>query len=169
MTGDRPGGPSALQSRLRLAVLLVGVLCAALVVLPRRDDAPAPASEPAAEPTGVMPTATPDVAPSEEAFCDAYGALAAVQGQYLAQPDEAGAQLLRDTLDGLLATGIPESMGVLPRTGLFIDLSGVYESLGETLDRRAVPGAAEDAGDGTSLSGASGAFGEWLVDLCPGW
>lgn len=165
MRGLGPAGPG-LQSRWALAVVLVGVLGATLVVLPQRDD-PAPAAPPpVAEPA---PTATPATAPSEESFCAAYGSLAAVQGQYLAQPDEVGAQLLRETLDGLLATGVPESMGVLARTGLFIDLSGVYESLGETLDPRAVPGAAEDAGDGTSTSGASGAFGEWLVELCPGW
>jgi hypothetical protein len=120
----------------------------------------------------VLPTATPTVPPSEEAFCHAYGDLAATQGSYVAQPDQAGADLLRAALDDILAVGIPESMGALARTGYFVDLSGLYADLGEVLDPRAVPGAAPDdpaLSGGTSLTGAPGAFGDWLVDLCPGW
>lgn len=156
--------------RLGLGLVLVGVLVATLFLLPRRDEPAATGPPPPSGPAGVVPTAT-GAAPSEEAFCAGFRTVAAVQGQYLAQPDETGAALLRDALDDLLATGVPDSMDTLARTGYLIEMTGLYGTLGEELDPSAVPGAATADGSGaadSSLAGAPGAFGQWLTELCPG-
>lgn len=158
-------GPPA---RIGLGVLLVAVLGVVLFLRPGSGATDSPPPEAAASPTGVLPTATPATAPSEEAFCQGYRQLAAAQGQYAAQPDGPGAELLRGAADDLLAIGVPDSMQVPARTGYFVEISGIYASLGTALDRRSVPGAA-DADGGTSVSGAVGEFGAWLNRFCPAW
>lgn len=159
------GGQSV---RIGLGVLLVAVLGVVLLLRPGSGGAGRQPPESAASPTGVLPTATPATAPSEEAFCQGYRRLAAAQGQYAAQPDGPGAELLRGAADDLLAIGVPDSMQVPARTGYFVEISGIYASLGTALDRRAVPGAGEADG-GTSVSGVVGEFGVWLNRLCPAW
>ncbi len=155
-----------MSGKIGLAGVLVAVLALMLFLRPGDGD---PADEPAdagASPAGVVPSATPDAAPSEEAFCEGYRRLAAAQGQYAAVPDATGAEILRGAADDLLATGVPDSMPVLARGGWFIEISGIYGSLGEELAPEAVPGAAD--GD-QQVAGASGAFASWLADLCPAW
>lgn len=148
------------------ALVVVGAF---VLVLPRDgEDGPA-TPDPSAGPVAVMPTATPVIAASEEAFCARFRMVADLQGQYAAQPDGTGAGLLRDEVDDILTIGVPDSMGGAARTGYFLDLSGIYESLGEELDPRAVPGAAADVTGGDSLSGPAGAFGSWLSEFCPAW
>lgn len=172
---DRSRVPGRSQLALVATMVVVGV---AVVALPRiggpRDQGgeggPGPgAPDPSAGPPAVMPTATPVIAPSEEAFCARFRRLSGLQGQYAAQPDETGAGLLRDEVDDVLAIGVPDSMGIPARTGYLLALSEIYESFGERLDPRAVPDALPDGADGTSLADPSGAFGTWLAELCPGW
>ncbi|GAA4815015.1 hypothetical protein ACFQ0K_06815 [Nocardioides caeni] len=166
MTGAarRPAVPGV---RLDLLVLLLAVLGAVLFLAPGGDRAePAPAPDSEAGPADA-PATPSGPAPSEEAFCSAYRDLAAAQGQYVAQMDERGAELLRETADELVALGVPDSMSVLARTGFRLELSGIYGSIGLALDPTAVPGALTEDGDGTSLSGSAGEFGAWLSELCP--
>jgi len=153
-----------------LAVALVGVL-AFIALRPSGGSDPEASPEKPTDPpaSDVSPDATSVPTPSEEAFCLAYGELAAAQGQYVALPDEGGARLLLSKADALVATGVPDSMSMLARTGYFVEISGIYTSLGQALDRSAVPGALEDDGSGTSVTGSGGAFGSWLNDFCPGW
>lgn len=160
--------PQRAAPRLGLGLVLVAVLLATLFALPRHErpgaTEPSPTGPPpAAEPPGAEPAATADPAPSEEAFCAGFRAVVAVRGQYLAQPDEIGANLLQDALDDLLATGVPHSMEALARSGYFVRMSELYGTVGERLDPGAVPGAAD-----TPPKGAPDAFDAWLTDLCPG-
>lgn len=153
-------------ARLGLAALMVLVL--ALILLGRRDDSgdggdPGAAPGATAPSEAFLPSLAPGASPSEEGFCASYRMLAAAQGQYAAQPDATGADLLRRSADTLLATGVPESMGRSARAGYLVEITGIYGSLGLELDPRAVPGA----GDGTKVTGAAAEFSGWLVQFCP--
>ncbi|MDQ6524817.1 hypothetical protein RB608_14460 [Nocardioides sp. LHD-245] len=158
-------------SRWALAMVLVAVLVL-LLVLGRRDGgddgagATAGVAEGLSEGLSEGPPAAAPV-PSDDAFCAGYRRLAAAQGQHLAQPGETGAQELAAAAADLVATGVPASMSPLVRTGYRIEISGVYDSLGDTLPGDAVPGALEDDGRATSVSGVVGAFGDWLAQYCP--
>lgn len=155
------------RGRWALAGVLVAVL-ALLLVLGRPggpDDSPRGA-EGAGEADMPSPSA-PVRTPSDDEFCSRYLVLAAGQGQYAAQPDETTTRLLRDAAEDLVAVGVPASMSPLARTGFRVEISGIYDSLGEELPAAAVPGALEDGGDGSSLSGVVGAFGDWLAQYCP--
>lgn len=165
MSGGRRA-VAATPARFGFGLVLLAVLGVILFLRPGADAPDDPAAEPSPPANGVLPSATPATPPSEEAFCQRYRMLASAQGQYAAQPDERGAELLREAADDLLATGVPDSMQVPARTGYFVEISGIYATLGEALDRRAVPGAAEDDG-GSSVSGSAGEFGAWLNRLCP--
>lgn len=153
--------------RVGFGLVLLAVLGVLLFLRPGTGGQDAPTGPEASE-SAVLPTA-PAAPPSEEAFCEGYRMLAASQGQYAAQPDEHGAALLRDAADNLLATGVPDSMQAPARTGYLVEISGIYASIGEKLDPRAVPGAAAQDDGGSSLSGAAGEFGAWLNRLCPAW
>lgn len=165
MSGGRRA-VSMTPARFGFGLVLLVVLGVILFVRPGTDAPREPGAGPPPPANGVLPSATPATPPSEEAFCQGYRMLASAQGQYAAQPDERGAELLREAADDLLATGVPDSMQVPARTGYFVEISGIYATLGEALDRRAVPGAAEDDG-GSSVSGSAGEFGAWLNRLCP--
>lgn len=160
----------AVRTRWALGLGMVAVVAVTAFGLPD-DGGSDPASTGArapASPSGVMPSETPAAAPTDQTFCASYRALAAVQAEYAASPDDGqGRRLLEEMADDLLATGVPASMDPIVRAGFATELGGIYASLGLTLDRRAVAGAAEDAGDGTSISGPVGAFGRWLAELCP--
>lgn len=162
MSGARRGlsGPAA---RAAFAVLLLAVLGLVVFVRPDGDEGAVGDEGATPAPTGVMPTATPATAPSEAAFCDRYRSLAGAQSQYVAVPDDRSAGLLRDAADDLLATGIPGSMSVLAAGGFFAELSGVYGSIGLTLDPQAMPGAAE----ASRADGAPAAFASYLTGSCP--
>ena len=162
MSGARRG-PTGVVGRVGFAVLLLCVLGVVVLVRPGDDDRVRRADA-GSSPSGVMPSATPSTPPSEEAFCAEYRLLAAAQGQYVAQPDARGAEILREAADRLLATGVPETMGLPARAGYFVELSGVYGSIGATLAPEAVPGS----GDGP-VAGASGEFSGWLAAFCPAW
>lgn len=165
----RDGGSATPSVRVGFGLVLLAVLGVLLFLRPGAGGPDVPAAGPSPSGAGLLPSVTPATPPTEEAFCESYRMLAASQGQYLAQPDERGATLLRTAAENLLATGVPDSMQVPARTGYFVEISGVYATLGERLDRRAVPGAAQDDGGSSSLSGAPGEFDAWLHRLCPAW
>jgi hypothetical protein len=162
MSGARRGlgGPAA---RAAFGVVLLAVLGLIVFVRPGDDGSAGPGADPPPEPTGVMPTATPANPPTEAEFCDRYRSMAGAQSQYVAVPDDRSAQVLRDAADELLATGIPGSMPVLATGGFFTELSGVYGSIGQTLDPQAMPTAAEVA----RSEDAPAAFGTYLARTCP--
>jgi len=145
--------------RVGLGVVLLVVL---VVVLFARGDG---GDQDPAPPEGVS-TPTGPAAPGEDDFCTGYLALADAQAQYAAQPGTA-AEALRRAADDLVALGVPASMSPLVRTGYYAEISGIYGSLGDDLDRSVVPGALDDDGSGGSTSGSVGAFGGWLAQYCP--
>ncbi|MFC5729101.1 MULTISPECIES: hypothetical protein [Nocardioides] len=151
------------SARVGLAVLLGGVLAVVLFLRPGDDPAPPPTSPRSAAPSGVMPSATPSIPPSPKEFCDAYRTMAGAQSQYVVTPDARAAELLRERADQLLAVGTPASMPLTARGGFFVELSGVYASIGLALAPEAIPGAAELA----EVQGASAAFGSFLAGSCP--
>lgn len=124
------------------------------------DDGVGGSGSPSASEASSPPTST------DEGFCDRYRDLADAQAQYLASGGSAE-DTLRDAAHALVEGGVPESMSTVQRTGYYAEIAGVYESIGDELDRSAVPGALEDDGSGTSLSGAAGEFGSWLAQYCP--
>lgn len=164
MSGARRALPEP-TARIGLGLLLLAVLAALLLWRPEGGDGADPGGEPSPSVTGLLPTATPATAPSEEAFCGKYRMLAAAQGQYVAQPDERGAEVLREAADDLLATGVPDSMRPGARSAYFVEISGIYATLGENLDRQAVPGAESSADPSSSTN----EFSAWLAELCPAW
>ncbi|WP_436699108.1 hypothetical protein [Nocardioides sp. BYT-33-1] len=154
---------SALLPRLGLALALVVVLVVTLTFgrgggHGDGGDDPPPAEEASPAAGGAVP--------GEDEFCAGYLTLADAQGQYAAQPGTA-ADALRAAAGDLVALGVPDSMSPLARTGYYVEISGVYGSLGDELDRSAVPGALVDDGSGASTSGSVGAFGDWLAQYCP--
>ncbi|WP_408897794.1 hypothetical protein ACJ5H2_01485 [Nocardioides sp. R1-1] len=162
---------SELRDRGRWALAAVlGVVLVLLLVLGRPGgpgEPGAPAADLPASPGSSETGSEAGPVPSEEQFCSRYLVLAAGQGQYAAQPDETSARLLRDAAEELVSVGVPASMSPLARTGYRVEISGIYDSLGEDLPAAAVPGALGDEADGSSLSGVVGAFGDWLAQYCP--
>lgn len=157
---------SSAPVRAGLAALLLAVLALVLLVRPggaeQTDAGPA---EDGSSPSAVVPSATPSVPPGEESFCREYRRMAAARSEYDVNPDEGGYDILRESADRLLATGVPRSMSITALGGLHRELTDVYTTLGLTLDPDAVPGAAEASG----LEGADEDFGAYLRDFCPGW
>ena len=156
-------GPTGAATRLAFGLLLLAVLGLIVFLRPGGDAAPGDGVSPAPSATGSLPTAQPAPAPSESTFCDQYRLMAGAQSQYVVHPDVRAAELLREAAESLLATGIPESMSILAQGGFFIELSGVYGSIGLTLDPQAMPGAAE----ASRADGASTAFASYLARSCP--
>lgn len=157
---------SPLLPRLGLALALVIVLVVTLSV--GRGGGGGDGGSGDAPPAAAEAPSSGGVVPGEDEFCAGYLTLADAQGRYAAQPVTA-ADALRAAAGDLVALGVPDSMSRLVRTGYYVEISGVYSSLGEELDRSAVPEALADDGPGgsTSTSGSVGAFGGWLAQYCP--
>jgi hypothetical protein len=161
MTEDRRDSTRA-ATRLAFGALLLAVL-GLIVFLRPGHEAPGEVASPAPSATGAPLTAQPAPAPSESTFCDQYRLMAGAQSQYVVHPDARAAELLREAAESLLATGIPDSMSILAQGGFFIELSGVYGSIGLALDPQSMPGAAE----ASRADGASTAFASYLARSCP--
>lgn len=141
------------------AALVVIVLALVLFVRPGGDDADQPSAAPSPEASA---SAAPDP-PSEEEWCRGFRRLADAQAVYAAAPDTRGAELIREAADDIVAMGVPATMPVEARGGFYTAISGIYGSLGETLDPAAVPGAA----DGDQIAGSDAAFSSYLNEFCP--
>jgi hypothetical protein len=158
-----PGTPR----RLLLGALLLVVVALILFVRPDTADDDAGADR-APDPTsagGVMPSATPETPPSEEAFCREYRRMAASRSEYEVDSSAPGYDAFEAALGRLLATGLPQSMPAIARGGLYTEMSEAYGTLGLTLDPAAIPGGPEASG----LERAGRQFTAYLEDYCPAW